>query len=176
MSGKTDGGRPAPSNREDGALARGREPTPLCHDAHPCGHWDNGELRELFLGAKAYGVSPSGTPATCYSALWIWWPSPSNRALAKSPRRLTAGAARPRAAPVCAMRDHAMDQKTTALERAFQLAKSGDFATLEAIRSQLKAEGYPVAQIVGKTLLRQLRDAARVAKGDLSGAANSGTT
>jgi hypothetical protein len=67
----------------------------------------------------------------------------------------------------------AMDQNITALERAFQLAKSGDFATIEAIRSKLKAEGYSVAQIVGKALIKQLRDAVRVAKGDLTGAANS---
>jgi hypothetical protein len=63
-----------------------------------------------------------------------------------------------------------MDQNTTALERAFQLAKSGDFATIEAIKSKLKAEGYPISQIVGKSLIKQLRDAARAANGDLTGA------
>jgi len=68
-----------------------------------------------------------------------------------------------------------MDQNTTALERAFQLANSGNFDTIKAIRSKLKAEGYPSTQIVGKSLINQLRDAVRVAKGDLTGAANIGS-
>ena len=66
-----------------------------------------------------------------------------------------------------------MDQNTTALERAFQLAKSGELATVEAIRSRLKAEGYSVSQIVGKALIKQLRAAAYEAKGGLTDA-NSG--
>jgi hypothetical protein len=52
-----------------------------------------------------------------------------------------------------------MDQNTTALERAFQLANSGDFDTIKAIRSKLKAEGYPISQIVRKSLINQLRRA-----------------
>src|SRR5262245_22097899 len=65
-----------------------------------------------------------------------------------------------------------MDVNITALERAFQLAKSGDFATIEAIKSKLKAEGYSVSQIVGKTLIRQLRATAAAAKSDST---NTGT-
>jgi hypothetical protein len=50
-----------------------------------------------------------------------------------------------------------VDQNITALERAFQLAKSGNVATIDAIRHQLKAEGYSVATVTGNTLTRQLR-------------------
>jgi hypothetical protein len=50
-----------------------------------------------------------------------------------------------------------MDQNVTAPERAFQLAKSGNVATLDALKHQLKAEGYPVATVTGKALTRQLR-------------------
>ena len=35
-----------------------------------------------------------------------------------------------------------MDTKVTALERAFQLARSGHMATVDDIRKRLKREGY----------------------------------
>jgi len=35
-----------------------------------------------------------------------------------------------------------MDSKVTALERAFQLARSGKMATIEDIKKRLKQEGY----------------------------------
>jgi hypothetical protein len=50
-----------------------------------------------------------------------------------------------------------MDQNTTALERAFQLAKSGRCGSIEVIRLQLKTEGYYTDQIIGKGLSKQLR-------------------
>jgi hypothetical protein len=50
----------------------------------------------------------------------------------------------------------AMDRNITALERAFQLAKSGAYTSIPAIKEQLKAEGFSVAQIIGKTLTKQL--------------------
>lgn len=50
-----------------------------------------------------------------------------------------------------------MDLKLTSLERAFQLAKSGNCATIEDIRRALRSEGYGTEQIVGPALLRQLR-------------------
>ena len=55
----------------------------------------------------------------------------------------------------------------TALERAFQLARSGRIARIGEIRETLKAEGYPDQQLVGRTLSRQLTAlivAARVAE------------
>ena len=51
----------------------------------------------------------------------------------------------------------AMDQNATALERAFHLAKSGHFATIDAIKRQLRAGGYLVATVTGTTLSKQLR-------------------
>jgi hypothetical protein len=50
-----------------------------------------------------------------------------------------------------------MDRNTTALERAFQLAKSGNVATIDALKRQLRAEGYSAATITGTTLAKQLR-------------------
>jgi transketolase N-terminal domain/subunit len=50
-----------------------------------------------------------------------------------------------------------VDQNVTALERAFQLAKSGNIATLDALKHQLKTEGYSVATVTGKALTMQLR-------------------
>jgi hypothetical protein len=50
-----------------------------------------------------------------------------------------------------------MDQNTTALERAFELARSGKVATVDALRYRLRAEGYSDATIKGKTLSTQLR-------------------
>jgi hypothetical protein len=55
------------------------------------------------------------------------------------------------------------------LERAFDLARSGDYAGVSQIRAQLKAEGYPTTQLEGPTLLAQLRRlcaAARVGSGE----------
>ena len=50
-----------------------------------------------------------------------------------------------------------MNLPATALERAFQLAKSGSYASLEDIKKRLKAEGYSTAQITGGVLSKQLR-------------------
>jgi len=50
----------------------------------------------------------------------------------------------------------AMNRRATALERAFQLAKSSDYATVEAIKVQLKREGYSTAQVTGGALRAQL--------------------
>jgi hypothetical protein len=57
-----------------------------------------------------------------------------------------------------------MDPKTTALERAFQLAKSGHVADLMEIASALKREGYKVDQIEGPLLKRQLTDLIKAAR------------
>lgn len=54
----------------------------------------------------------------------------------------------------------------TTLERAFTLARSGDFVTVEEIRAQLKRERFDQveAHLTGPSITRQLRalcDAAR---------------
>lgn len=50
-----------------------------------------------------------------------------------------------------------MDQNKTALERAFELARSGNYPTVEHIRRAVAAEGYFQAQIQGRELTRQLK-------------------
>lgn len=50
-----------------------------------------------------------------------------------------------------------MDQNKTALERAFELARSGRYPTVELIRRAISAEGYFQTQIEGRELARQLR-------------------
>jgi hypothetical protein len=45
----------------------------------------------------------------------------------------------------------------TALERAFALARSGTCDSVNAIRHQMKAEGYSLAQLEGPALIQQLR-------------------
>ncbi len=52
----------------------------------------------------------------------------------------------------------------TALERAFQLAKSGQVSTLTEIVGSLGRDGYAVSQIEGPALKRQLRDLIRAAR------------
>jgi hypothetical protein len=49
-----------------------------------------------------------------------------------------------------------MDRKVTALERAFQLARSGKVPTVAAIEESLRRDGYDVRQVEGPTLRRQL--------------------
>ncbi len=48
--------------------------------------------------------------------------------------------------------------RLTAIERAFELAKSGDCANVAELRKQLRSEGYPEYHLVGPSLSRQLRD------------------
>jgi hypothetical protein len=50
-----------------------------------------------------------------------------------------------------------MHQDKTVLERAFDLAKSGQCATIDQIRQKLKAESYNQYFIQGRSLLAQLR-------------------
>jgi hypothetical protein len=49
-----------------------------------------------------------------------------------------------------------MDHRITALERAFQLARSGDYTSVPDIKKQLSAEGYAASQVEGRTLVKQL--------------------
>lgn len=51
-----------------------------------------------------------------------------------------------------------MSSQPTVLERAFDLANSGEYAGVAEIRLQLRAEGYATHQLEGPSLLRQLRD------------------
>ena len=49
--------------------------------------------------------------------------------------------------------------RLTAIERAFELAKSGDCANVAELRKQLRSEGYPEYHLVGPSLSRQLEGA-----------------
>jgi hypothetical protein len=57
-----------------------------------------------------------------------------------------------------------MDQKLSALERAFQLAKSGEVAGLTEIATSLNREGYSASQIEGPLLKRQLANLIKAAR------------
>jgi hypothetical protein len=59
---------------------------------------------------------------------------------------------------------YGMDQRMTALERAFQLARSGSAASLTEIVSSLNREGYSGNQIEGRVLKRQLADLIKAAR------------
>ena len=58
-----------------------------------------------------------------------------------------------------------MDHDTSAIERAFQLARSGQFLSVEDLKKKLRAEGYSIATVTGPTLLRQLRLLIKAARG-----------
>ena len=51
-----------------------------------------------------------------------------------------------------------MSSQPTSLERAFELARSGQFSSLDDIRHQLDREGLNSQQVVGPVLMRQLRE------------------
>jgi hypothetical protein len=57
-----------------------------------------------------------------------------------------------------------MDQRLTALERAFQLARSGRVAGISEIVTSLNREGYAASQIEGRLLKRQLADLIKAAR------------
>ena len=58
-----------------------------------------------------------------------------------------------------------MDHNTSPLERAFQLAKSGEMESISDLKKRLKSEGYSIAQIEGRTINKQLATLIRNAKG-----------
>ncbi len=58
----------------------------------------------------------------------------------------------------------AMSSRPTTLERAFDLARSGDCHTIPELRKRLKAEGHSEQQISGSVLMRQLRELFALAK------------
>ena len=58
----------------------------------------------------------------------------------------------------------AMTQHQTPLERAFDLARSGEYTGMGDIKVQLKAEGYQTAQLEGPSLSKQLRTICAAAK------------
>ena len=51
-----------------------------------------------------------------------------------------------------------MSDRPTALERAFELARSGKCADVREIVKRLSDEGFMTQQVTGPTLLRQLRE------------------
>jgi hypothetical protein len=51
-----------------------------------------------------------------------------------------------------------MEYRPTSLERAFQLARTGEFSGLGAILDRLRAEGFSLSQVEGPVLKRQLRE------------------
>ena len=59
-----------------------------------------------------------------------------------------------------------MDPKTSALERAFQLAKSGQVSKVDDIKPRLKREGYDANDVfLGQSLRVQLAGLIKAAKG-----------
>ena len=57
-----------------------------------------------------------------------------------------------------------MDNQSTVVERAFQLAKLGECDTIEKLKRKLRSEGFSVDQITGAALSKQLRDLMNAAK------------
>ena len=53
----------------------------------------------------------------------------------------------------------------TSLERAFELASSGQCVTVREIRERLRQEGYDPGQIEGKSVVLQLQALMRKARG-----------
>lgn len=59
-----------------------------------------------------------------------------------------------------------MDRTINSIERAFQLARSGEFIRVDELKRRLSAEGYNAYQIEGRTLSRQLMALINAAKKD----------
>lgn len=56
-----------------------------------------------------------------------------------------------------------MAENKTTIERAFELARSGECARIGDIVRHLSREGYDIRQIHGSALRKQLRDLIKVA-------------
>jgi hypothetical protein len=57
-----------------------------------------------------------------------------------------------------------MDNKLSGIERAFQLAKSGQVSGIDELQAVLKKEGYGSWALVGSSLKKQLRGLIRSAR------------
>jgi hypothetical protein len=57
-----------------------------------------------------------------------------------------------------------MDGTHTALERAFELAKSGEFTRVQDVILKVEREGYPRRQLEGFALRKQLTKLVRESK------------
>ena len=57
-----------------------------------------------------------------------------------------------------------MQGRKTVIERAFDLAKTGEFSSVGDIRKELALEGYEAFHVTGPMLLRQLRLLVRAAQ------------
>jgi hypothetical protein len=49
-----------------------------------------------------------------------------------------------------------MNDRLTTLERAFDLARSGKFSSVQEIKKKLGAEGFYIGQVTGRSLTKQL--------------------
>ena len=58
-----------------------------------------------------------------------------------------------------------MDQLLTALERAFQIARSGECQTIGSLKNMLRDEGYDQWQVSGHSLTVQLNNIMYAASG-----------
>lgn len=50
-----------------------------------------------------------------------------------------------------------MTFRPTTLERAFELARTGEYTGISEIKARLNSEGYAPSQIEGPTLVRQIK-------------------
>lgn len=57
-----------------------------------------------------------------------------------------------------------MDQRRTTLERAFELARFGLYATVTDVCTKLKSERYDLRQVEGTALRKQLNQIIQTAK------------
>jgi hypothetical protein len=57
-----------------------------------------------------------------------------------------------------------MNPNVSALERAFQMASSGQYATVAEIRMALTKEGYSASQLEGPELTKQLQSIIKTAR------------
>ena len=62
-----------------------------------------------------------------------------------------------------------MKQNVNTVERAFELARTGKFRSIEKIRACLRREGYSAELVVGKYLSAQLNDLMRQADPETHG-------
>jgi hypothetical protein len=56
-----------------------------------------------------------------------------------------------------------MKPNVNTLERAFELARTGEFDSIRQLEARLHHEGYPLGLVVGPSLSGQLRELMRMA-------------
>ncbi len=117
------------------------------------------ESRRYRRFAKHLRRWQNGEPVRTYDTRWLAYLQEQIHSAHAEESRLLGTVAPSRALIMVSYEEFGtMSYQPTSLERAFELARSGQCSSLADIRQQLNREGLNSRTLIGPVLMRQLRD------------------